>query len=319
MTSSIKPLGYTTQLTYAMHAGHFCAGCTPIPRSPRVDGMAAFISQATVWNVPAAQLPLLIHTRFQSDDLKGATAPFENMTIEYEFDYEILGIEPPPNAIMASRRRVAHVFTNRDDGHVYIMGYASPDSGPSMNYWIQNPTTFKLAPHWGDDVSSWLKVDNDTQNVHIKGVDTANAPVEMACAANAYGVVDQRNPWLTKLQQDYTDLSTSLDEFLVVIGLIGVLSCNPVVKTVTPSKLRQARHRKKYGVPLPDLYYVDVAVNRVRYESAGEGTGAGGSRRTHWRRGHIRRLQSGKRTWVRPTLVNAAAANAGQQIYKVKP
>jgi hypothetical protein len=74
-----------------------------------------------------------------------------------------------------------------------------------------------------------------------------------------------------------------------------------------PEKVNQKRKRKGKR-PLPDGYVIYVArdVTRREYErdTDDDTKREHASPRTHFRRGHIRRLQSGNRVWVSPTIVN---------------
>ena len=76
----------------------------------------------------------------------------------------------------------------------------------------------------------------------------------------------------------------------------------------TPEKINQKRKRKGKR-PLPDGYIICVArdVTRREYDRDADDDDTKrehASPRTHFRRGHIRRLKSGDRVWVSPTIVN---------------
>lgn len=75
-----------------------------------------------------------------------------------------------------------------------------------------------------------------------------------------------------------------------------------------PKKVNQKRKRKGKR-PLPDGYIICVARDFTRTEFDRDADDDDTKRkhaspRTHWRRGHIRRLKSGDRVWVSPTIVN---------------
>lgn len=73
----------------------------------------------------------------------------------------------------------------------------------------------------------------------------------------------------------------------------------------TPEKINEKRKRKGKR-PLPDGYIICVArdVTRSKYHGDDDTKRKQSSPRTHFRRGHIRRLKSGDKIWVSPTVVN---------------
>lgn len=75
-----------------------------------------------------------------------------------------------------------------------------------------------------------------------------------------------------------------------------------------PEKINQKRKRKGKR-PLPGGYIICVSREVTRIEQNRDADDDDTKRehaspRTHWRRGHIRRLKSGGRVWVRSTIVN---------------
>jgi hypothetical protein len=69
------------------------------------------------------------------------------------------------------------------------------------------------------------------------------------------------------------------------------------------------------GKPNSQTHYYVVELSPSAKEAIGAGTHA--SPRLHWRRGHIRHLASGKKTWVRASLVGAAEGGVIVHDYRV--
>jgi len=89
-----------------------------------------------------------------------------------------------------------------------------------------------------------------------------------------------------------------------------LLQCQNVsiVRIEAPDKINKKRKRKGKR-PLPDGYVIRVTreVTRLEYdrnEEEEEEKRMRTSPRTHFRRGHIRRLRSGALIWIAPTIVN---------------
>lgn len=81
--------------------------------------------------------------------------------------------------------------------------------------------------------------------------------------------------------------------------MVAVNTPNIKQSEVKPPKLINAK-RKKKGKPLLEGYkYLDLI---PREQLDHDPTGAGATKRMHWRRGHIRRLTD-RTTWVRPALI----------------
>jgi len=87
--------------------------------------------------------------------------------------------------------------------------------------------------------------------------------------------------------------------------LLTALMESPHTKTRVMSvgeKLNKKRGRR--GLPqIMPFHTVYFEVDGKEYTTDGSGIGSGTQKRMHWRRGHIRKLSSGKITHVRPCLV----------------
>lgn len=119
-------------------------------------------------------------------------------------------------------------------------------------------------------------------------------------------------------------------EVLVVIRCLVLLSANNVM--LAPAKgvnhkglsgLNKKRAKAGKSLMKPAM---EIVINPGRTKTASTAweervTPDRKSPDTHWRRGHIRRLPTGKRTWVSPALVGAVSKEraAGEKYYRMKP
>lgn len=122
---------------------------------------------------------------------------------------------------------------------------------------------------------------------------------------NGYvGVLLAQNP------SAFMDISGDeyMDEVGALLCLLNVLQCRNVhVDTCAPSRVRASMTRK--GALPFDTYHV-LTIDAAPSGTARYGAGSHRSPREHLRRGHIRRLEEGRRIWVNATVV-AAGRGAG--------
>lgn len=113
------------------------------------------------------------------------------------------------------------------------------------------------------------------------------------------------------------DLHDYADEVRALLGLLNALACSNVTTERTPVK----NAKQKPGALPFDSYHYLVLRNRYETGCTGRtGIGAGRSPREHLRRGHIRRLPTGAKTWVNATVVNAGRAGGTvRKTYVVQP
>lgn len=103
-----------------------------------------------------------------------------------------------------------------------------------------------------------------------------------------------------------------------LLGLCEMLACvNVSAESVSvPSALaaKRARTGKK---PLYDYHVLKVGGDSWHYERP-HGGGSSDGYRSHLRRGHVRRLDEARRTWVRATFVHGAVDGFVDKDYEVK-
>ncbi len=109
--------------------------------------------------------------------------------------------------------------------------------------------------------------------------------------------------------------SDLMDEINAYLDLTLALACNNVETRLVeqPTKLNKSRIRKGH-LPLKDFH-----VLHLRASAEGEGFwGSGSGKRSHLRRGHIRRLKEDRVTWVNSCMVRGSRAGMVDKVYDVR-
>lgn len=112
----------------------------------------------------------------------------------------------------------------------------------------------------------------------------------------------------------YCDL---MDECNAVLELIEALSCINVTHEALPARKPNKSAIKRGALPF-DEYRVLVIREHERGTVRSEPLGSHRSPREHLRRGHIRRLQDGRKVWVNPTVVNAGTTGKVTTTYDTR-
>lgn len=119
-----------------------------------------------------------------------------------------------------------------------------------------------------------------------------------------------------KPDQSELDLAPSLVGDMT--ALVALLHADGVSMRTSPAPMRLNKVRAAKGkVAIGPLSQVFVNVGKRQVAPSGVTVGSHASPRMHWRRGHVRRLQDGKITNVRPCLVGSVGS-AEPRDYKVK-
>lgn len=104
-----------------------------------------------------------------------------------------------------------------------------------------------------------------------------------------------------------------------VLELIEALSCNnvsaEVVERIDPAV--NARRRRQGKLALYEVRRLVVKVGDVAH-AIGAPRGDGNGPREHLRRGHVRRLPDGRRTWVQACVVGSRALGVVRKTYAVE-
>jgi hypothetical protein len=95
------------------------------------------------------------------------------------------------------------------------------------------------------------------------------------------------------------------DELGALLGFLNALQCSNVKIERVPRKKEKAN--LKQGLPFDTYHVLTIETNRQAGKTAPPSDADRRSPREHLRRGHIRRLETGRKVWV-----NAAVVNAGK-------
>lgn len=126
-----------------------------------------------------------------------------------------------------------------------------------------------------------------------------------------------------EMEREFADIgsqySTFSDELRTVIHFASVCGCDNVkpVKIFTPSKESVSTALIRGKARPYDKWVLDIYLNSTEEST---GTGLGGSHaspRLHIRRGHIRRYQTGKTTWVKQCMVGTPELGVIEKDYRV--
>lgn len=115
------------------------------------------------------------------------------------------------------------------------------------------------------------------------------------------------------------------DDVHVALDFMLALSCNNVKVSNSAADSREKLNKKRIkSGKVPFFEYKELQIDGVRLapgemQSAGTTDSGRVSPRMHLRRGHIRRLDNGKRTWVNMTVVGAASSGVVAKNYVVNP
>lgn len=106
----------------------------------------------------------------------------------------------------------------------------------------------------------------------------------------------------------------------IILAVCAIMNSQNVELTTTPAPKRLNEKRAKKGKPpIGEIKEIRINYGGKRYMIDGrEEGGTHASPRLHWRRGHVRRLASGKITNVRPTLVGSIKGEEPKMpVYKI--
>jgi len=135
---------------------------------------------------------------------------------------------------------------------------------------------------------------------------------------NGYKTEQQLSEFLQRVSSDIAQEAT------VVLEFIEAMSCSNVSSDIVQRKLKSgaAAKRARAGkLPIFEMRALTVTLPGKSQVSGSATVAIGGGRaspRQHLRRGHIRRLDSGKRVWVQAAVVGASNSGVITKKYVVK-
>lgn len=108
-------------------------------------------------------------------------------------------------------------------------------------------------------------------------------------------------------------------EIWSVLQVCCVLNCDNInTRTIEPPAKQQKSRLRKGLKPLYSYKVLTIKASGSGYENMyAVGTGQGGSKRTHFRRGHLRRYPD-KTVWVKPAIVGANNVGMVDKDYRIE-
>lgn len=127
---------------------------------------------------------------------------------------------------------------------------------------------------------------------------------------NRSNIIDGRTPFLIQLANDALPFSDYADECGALLCFLNVLQCKNVhTECSEPRKMTKAARCRIDAIPF-DAYHILTIDTPHTKSNVGCHDSSHRSPREHLRRGHIRRLNDGRKIWVNATVV-AAGKGAG--------
>jgi hypothetical protein len=134
------------------------------------------------------------------------------------------------------------------------------------------------------------------------------------CHKNAVSRMQATNPNFDDLiHNDLSTLVKPLFEFCLTVN------CQNVKTVEVPPPVKLQKKRQKNGrEPYYTYHVLQLSQQTVSTKEVGLGYERNGSR-VHWRRGHLRHLQSGQVVWVRPAIIGNPELGLVDKTYSLTP
>jgi hypothetical protein len=207
--------------------------------------------------------------------------PFDSVVLEYHTDCpEMRGDQH------LSTKRIVIAFAAPEMGGVLVVPIVYMDS---MKGWYPYPTV--RLPSTG----------------YLQYVEGDSSPRIMC------DIPDVAGRTARDLDVDYGE------ELGVLLSFLNMLQCANVRTEKTQARPLSRAQRRKNALPFDSYHIITIGDHRQNVGGSA-GCSVGRHKRTHVRRGHIRRLQSGKKVWVNACVVNPNIAGSGKitKDYKFK-
>jgi len=279
------------------------------------DSMGAFTSaleEAVCWEIGAAAFPLVWHTHFESDGLlEGVRLPFPTMAIEYRFDSEVLGFGDTPDARDEAPDRVIMLTETFDERgfHIRSCYRATEVIDDGIVEWVVGPIKMGIRYSDLECISQWYQPQKEGQGyvIHYSQDEEDTGPILSASLPMYDLYFETSEDAIENIKEFVNDCA---DEMRVALGLLGILNCDnaPVEKIPAPAKLNKKRVSRG-RVAIPAYRTLHISDHTTRGNKSGVcGTG---TKRAHWRRGHIRNQPTARgyvKKWIKPTIVGGSTA-----------
>lgn len=126
---------------------------------------------------------------------------------------------------------------------------------------------------------------------------------------------EMAGPIIERMNGDGGLIAESMDP---VMAMLMYLNTRGVISERIPAATELNKSRLKKGkLPIPERHLVRIDP-RVLGACGGSGDGHHASPRPHYRRGHVRRLDEGRTTWVKACIVAGSIQDACVPTYEVR-
>lgn len=249
-----------------------------------------------------------IEYRAAGETMPGGREVIERLAVAYETTVDAIPWAPAPDVS-------ENLWTNDRRCIVVI-----PLSGAGSDTWTIDPiaVAMPVVPVFSPDAVVEADLDVTEPPDYFR-----REPGKRGCVMAAAGLIVQpgvmEKTYLQFGERSYNEIMADTTmEAMAVLGLVEALSCaNVATEIAQPCNVALNARRVRQG-KLP-LYETRTLVIVPGRSSGGVSFGAGhhASPRQHLRRGHIRRLQNGRKTWVNSCVVGDARGGIVDKGYSV--
>lgn len=167
-----------------------------------------------------------------------------------------------------------------------------------QNAWEPSPVVWSFHP--------------DTLETDPTGEFLLSGFTPIPCHHNAFERLEQTGQALAFMENDLANQVRPIMEFCLTIN------CQNVEALAFPPPDKVLKKRMKNGrEPLYTYHVLQLRAASEGSRHLGEPGAERTSPRQHWRRGHLRRLQSGKVAWVRPAIIGGNELGLVDKTYKL--
>ena len=185
-----------------------------------------------------------------------------------------------------------------------ILASAPEFVNESADFWVSSIFNVPGTDHWAPERPIGIDLRGDSSG---RGILQVEIPAAIEEETRLYGApmqsVDRNGGW---------GAMNGLFELLVMLSLRNVST-----RRIEPSKKLNAKRERNKKLPLYD-YHV-LLIDGQEVHGSEPGSKSDRQIRSHYRRGHIRRLDDTRRVWVRATFVHGSARGFVDKDYRANP
>ena len=274
------------------------------------------LKEGVCWSINQDALPMVWHTDISNDSLEGIKLPYPTMVVEYDFDYEALGLTfnggkqnlafNQQNEYVEGRQRVLQLTemttTNGEEG--FLVEIICRTDTEALNFNLFDPS------EWGLGACSVFvpyerlgQVDQWFRRIGKQGFEINWGK------GGIYGLPASSMIEAQMKPDDWEKARNEMgDDLRVLLGFLQVIACDNAPIEEIPPSAKLNKKRAKRGKPSIPTYRTLRDSARRRSGKRSGVTVVGGTKRSHWRRGHIRNQPTAKgyiKKWIRPCIVGA--------------